>query len=57
LKRNTNVFDIEWRGKVNVLNLKISNIGSYPLKLYPMTQKYLETAAQNFAYDRQRGKM
>ncbi len=34
VNKKVNVFDVEWRGKVDILTLKITEKNRYPLKVY-----------------------
>ena len=41
LETKDNVFTVEWRGKADILSLKINSIGKYPLKIYEKSQGIL----------------
>ena len=48
------MFDVEWRGKVDILTLKLTQKDRYPLKLYGKAGNYLDEASLNFNYEKSR---
>ena len=55
--KKANVFDAEWRGKVDILTLKLSQRDKYPLKVYGKAGQYMDEACLNFNYEKSRGKV
>lgn len=54
---NDNVFTAEWKGKADILSLRIKQFGKYPLKIYDSNQNYLKEACELFKNDKARHKM
>jgi hypothetical protein len=56
-QKKANVFEVEWRGKVDILSLKITEKGRFPLKVYNKAAQYLQEACASFNYERGRAKV
>ena len=55
--KKANVFDVEWREKVDILTIKITHRDKYPLKVYGKTGQYMDEACLNFNYEKSRGRV
>ena len=51
----SSVFTAEWRGKADILTLRIRKFGRYPIAIY--SGNYMSEACEIYSYDKHKHKM